>query len=95
MSDSRAPDVHRDVHHAVGQESRARSTSALPAMPGLTAKGAETAYWILIVPNLALFLLPNHLFTLLYQPDGAGQTLESADLLVHPTPWRPGGRGPK
>ena len=57
---------------------------ALPAMPGLTAKDAETAYWILIVPNLALFLLPHHLFTLLYRPDGVGHTIEYADMLVHP-----------
>ena len=57
---------------------------ALPAMPGLTAHDAATAYWILIVPNLALFLLPHHLFTLLYRPDGAGRTIEYADMLVHP-----------
>src|SRR5262245_7236909 len=42
----------------------------LPAMPGLDARDAATAYWILLVPNLALFLLPNHLFTLLFRPDG-------------------------
>jgi choline monooxygenase len=56
----------------------------LPAMPGLTARDAETAYWILIVPNIALFLLPHHLFTLLIRPDGVGRTVEHADLLVHP-----------
>jgi choline monooxygenase len=56
----------------------------LPAMPGLTAKDAETAYWILIVPNLALFLLPHHVFTLLYRPDGVGRTIEYADMLIHP-----------
>jgi phenylpropionate dioxygenase-like ring-hydroxylating dioxygenase large terminal subunit len=56
----------------------------LPTMPGLNARDAETAYWILIVPNLALFLLPHHLFTLLYRPDGVGRTIEYADLLVHP-----------
>src|SRR5438105_13674262 len=33
----------------------------LPAMPGLTAKDAEPAYWILIVPNLPRFLLPHPL----------------------------------
>lgn len=56
----------------------------LPAMPGLNPTEAESAYWVLLFPNLALFLLPNHLFTLLYRPDGVGQTLESADMLVHP-----------
>jgi choline monooxygenase len=59
-------------------------TFELPTMPGLNATEAQSAYWILLFPNLALFLLPNHLFTLLYHADGAGQTLESADMLVHP-----------
>lgn len=58
--------------------------SALPAMPGLNAKAAETAYWILIMPNVAMFLLPHHLFTLVFRPDGPGHTVEYADLLVHP-----------
>ncbi len=56
----------------------------LPVMPGLDAKESETAYWFLIFPNVALFLLPNHLFTLLFRPDGHGCALENADLLVHP-----------
>src|SRR5262249_24541159 len=38
----------------------------------------------LTIPNLALFLLPHHLFTLLYRPDGMGRTIEHADMLVHP-----------
>jgi choline monooxygenase len=59
-------------------------TFDLPVMPGLQGLEAQSAFWILLFPNLALFLLPNHLFTLLYQPDGVGHTLESADLLVHP-----------
>ena len=39
---------------------------------------------MLIVPNIALFLLPHHLFTLLLKPDGIGHTVECADMLVHP-----------
>src|SRR5262249_22948673 len=35
-------------------------------------------------PNVALFLLPHHLFTLVLRPDGPARTIESADLLVHP-----------
>jgi choline monooxygenase len=56
----------------------------LPNMPGLNASESVSAFWVLICPNVALFLLPNHLFTLLLQPDGVGQTVESADMLVHP-----------
>jgi choline monooxygenase len=57
---------------------------ALPDMPGISRIDAQTAYWVLIVPNIALFVLPHHLFTLLLTPDGVGRTIESADLLVHP-----------
>jgi choline monooxygenase len=57
----------------------------LPTMPGLDATERQSAYWIYLFPNVALFLLPNHLFTLLLQPSGIGHTVESADLLVHPS----------
>ncbi|MBL9213846.1 MAG: aromatic ring-hydroxylating dioxygenase subunit alpha [Opitutaceae bacterium] len=56
----------------------------LPPMPGLSAAEAQTAYWFLIFPNVALFLLPNHLFTLVFKPDGTNRAVEYADLLVHP-----------
>ena len=56
----------------------------LPVMHGLNPTEARSAFWIWLFPNLALFLLPNHLFTLLIHPDGCGRTIESADLLVHP-----------
>jgi choline monooxygenase len=59
-------------------------SAELPTMPGLGAIESHSAYWIYLFPNLALFLLPNHLFTLLIRPDGIGKTVESADLLVHP-----------
>jgi choline monooxygenase len=56
----------------------------LPNIPGINEHDAKTAYWVLIVPNIALFLLPHHLFTLILNPDGVGRTIEYADLLVHP-----------
>ena len=55
----------------------------LPDIPGISEVDARTAYWVLIVPNIALFLLPHHLFTLVLKPDGIGRTIEYADLLVH------------
>ena len=54
-------------------------------MPGLVGEPARTGYWILVFPSVALFLLPNHLFTLLLQPEGPTLTVERADLLVHPS----------
>ncbi len=59
-------------------------TFDLPVMPGLDPVEAQSAYWMLIFPNIALFLLPNHLFTLLLDPVGPTQTQESADMLIHP-----------
>lgn len=56
----------------------------LPVMQGLNPVEARSAFWVLLFPNLALFLLPQHLFTLFFRPDGPGRTLESADMLVHP-----------
>ncbi len=56
----------------------------LPPMPGLDASERQTAYWMMVFPNLALFLLPNHLFTLVLQPAGPGLTVERADILAHP-----------
>ena len=60
----------------------------LPVMPGLDETQVQSAYWIYLFPNLAFFLLPNYLFTLLTRPDGVGSTVESADLLVHPDALR-------
>ena len=56
----------------------------LPNIPGISEHDSKTAYWVLIAPNVALFLLPHHLFTLIINPDGVGRTIEYADLLVHP-----------
>ncbi|MSU47192.1 MAG: aromatic ring-hydroxylating dioxygenase subunit alpha [Lacunisphaera sp.] len=57
----------------------------LPAMPGLNSREAQTAYWFLVFPNIALFLLPNHLFMLMFKPDGTNRSVEYADLLMHPS----------
>jgi choline monooxygenase len=56
----------------------------LPIMPGLERFEAQSAFWFLVFPNVALFLLPDHLFTLLLQPDGPQRTVEIAGMLVHP-----------
>jgi phenylpropionate dioxygenase-like ring-hydroxylating dioxygenase large terminal subunit len=37
-----------------------------------------------LYPNLAINVLPNHIFLLLPRPAGAGRTLETAYLLTHP-----------
>jgi phenylpropionate dioxygenase-like ring-hydroxylating dioxygenase large terminal subunit len=58
---------------------------AVTPMPGINSIEAEAAYWIHIFPNVSLFLLPNHLFTLILKPSGPNLTIEHTDLLVHPS----------
>jgi len=57
----------------------------IPPVPGLNETEAKSAMWIHIFPNISMFLFPNHLFTLLLNPRGCGETLEYTDILVHPS----------
>lgn len=59
-------------------------TDYLAPMPNLGATEANSGYFPLVFPNVALFLMPHHVFALIMQPTGPGQTLEYGDLLVHP-----------
>lgn len=59
-------------------------SAKVPPLPGLSETDSRNAYWVLLFPNIALFLLPNHLFMLMLRPDGPRQTIEYADLLLHP-----------
>ena len=43
----------------------------------------KSAFFFLVFPNLCLFVLPDHVFTLLFQPVGPMCTQESGDMLVH------------
>lgn len=65
------------------QNASSAATFPMPTMPGLSKLESRTAYWIMLFPNTAWFLLPNHFFLLHYRPDGPTATLESADMLVH------------
>ena len=56
----------------------------LPTIPGLDSTEAQSAYFVMLFPNIALWMFPHHLLTLLFRPLGAGLTLEHVDMLVHP-----------
>lgn len=56
----------------------------LPAMPNLNEHEENSGYFPFVFPNLAMFLLPHHLFVLMMRPHGIDHTEEYADLLVHP-----------
>jgi choline monooxygenase len=56
----------------------------LPAMPNLSPLEANSGYFPYIFPNVAMFLLPHHLFVLTLKPQSIDLTLEYGDILVHP-----------
>jgi choline monooxygenase len=56
----------------------------LPTLPGLNYTESQSAYFILQFPNIALWIFPHHLLTLLYFPTSAGGTIEHLDMLVAP-----------
>jgi choline monooxygenase len=63
----------------------------LPAIPGLNVTESQSAYFVLLFPNIALWMFPHHLVTLLYRPLNAGLTLEYLDVLVHPSAMQASG----
>jgi choline monooxygenase len=56
----------------------------LPAIEGLTQDDAISARFVWLYPNLAINVLPNHIFLLLPRPSGPNRTTETAYLLTHP-----------
>jgi choline monooxygenase len=57
----------------------------LPAMPNLGPNEATSGYFPFVFPNLALFLLPHHVFCLIMRPTSIDTTEEFGDILVHPS----------
>lgn len=57
---------------------------ALPPGPHVTAGDAISGRFIWIFPNVALSVLPNHVFMMLVTPDGTSDTVEKTFLLSHP-----------
>ena len=57
---------------------------ALPPSPHVTAGDAISGRFIWIFPNVALSVLPNHVFMMLVTPDGPGHTVEQTFLFSHP-----------
>ncbi|MFN0055993.1 MAG: aromatic ring-hydroxylating oxygenase subunit alpha [Planctomycetales bacterium] len=57
----------------------------LPELPGLDDTESQSAYFVLLFPNIALWMFPHHLLTLLFRPASAGVTIEHLDMLVHPS----------
>jgi choline monooxygenase len=58
--------------------------SAVPAIEGLKESDATSARFLWLFPNVALNVLPNHLFVILAEPLAPGATRERTYLLTHP-----------
>jgi choline monooxygenase len=58
--------------------------SGLAPLPGLGESDAASARFVWLFPNVALNLLPNHLFIIHARPAGPRLTYETTHLLTHP-----------
>jgi choline monooxygenase len=58
--------------------------SGLPPITGLSESDGVSARFVWLFPNVALNLLPNHLFLIHAVPAGPSRTLETTYLLTHP-----------
>jgi len=58
--------------------------SGLAPIPGLGEDDAVSARFVWLFPNVALNVLPNHVFLILAIPRGPGRTSERTYLLTHP-----------
>jgi len=57
--------------------------SGVPAIAGLSESDATSARFVWLFPNVAVNVLPNHLFVMLTRPLGPGATRERTYLLTH------------
>jgi choline monooxygenase len=63
----------------------------LPPISGLDASDAVSARFIWLFPNVAINVLPNHVFIILARPASPRKTLETTYLLTHPESTADGG----
>jgi phenylpropionate dioxygenase-like ring-hydroxylating dioxygenase large terminal subunit len=57
--------------------------SSLPPVPGLDDGDANAGRFVWLFPNVALAVLPNHVFTILARPDGPARTVETTAISLH------------
>jgi len=68
----------------ISQNSAAGGWLGLPPISGLTRPNIESARFIWLFPNIAINIMPNHIFIMMAQPDGPAHTIESCRILCHP-----------
>lgn len=62
---------------------------SLPPIQRLNASDRVSGRFVYLFPNLAISVLPNHLFAMLLTPAGPGRTVEQTYLLSHPESLAP------
>jgi len=68
----------------ISQNSESGGWLGLPPLGGLAGTNRESARFIWLFPNVAINVMPNHVFVMLTKPDGPTHTVEQTWLLCHP-----------
>jgi choline monooxygenase len=68
----------------IAQNSDEGGWTGLPHVSGLDDADATSARFVWLFPNLAINVLPNHVFLMLARPTAADRTSELTYLLTHP-----------
>jgi choline monooxygenase len=68
----------------IAPDTAAGGWQGLPALDGLDADDAVSARFVWLFPNVALNVMPNHLFIIHATPLGPGRTQETTYLLTRP-----------
>jgi choline monooxygenase len=68
----------------IAQNSEEGGWNGLPHIGGLDDADAASARFVWLFPNVALNVLPSHVFVMLARPTAAGHTSELTYLLTHP-----------
>ena len=68
----------------ISQNTEAGGWRGLPPVGSLTGDDAESGRFVLLFPNTAISVLPNHAFVIIARPNGPGRTVENTVILSHP-----------
>ena len=68
----------------ISNNSDSGSWLGLPPLEGLGGTNKESARFIWLFPNIAINVMPNHIFSMICNPDGPGRTVEQTYILCHP-----------
>jgi choline monooxygenase len=68
----------------ISQNSGGGGWQGLPPLSTLREDDAESGRFVLLFPNTAISVLPNHAFIIVANPDGPDRTIEETVILCHP-----------